>query len=411
MTKKRVEESRHIRFRIWRVLFVVIVVSMVLMMVPTAGAASIHGPSPPDTDIPTEVYLSFLLLDIPEINVRTESYQVEGLLYAGWYDKRLAFTSDDEDDFELGRDEDAIEEQDASLAEGRQLSAGDIRSQIEPNFVTDGVKSYGGASAMRVLRDEIWSPQFEISNSRGEPFRNIYTTLRVYEDGFVEYEERFNATLAARMDLAKFPLDNQVLPIVITTFDYDSRQLVFKQVRTNAIPEFRLSEWDVLNISGSTTTETAYGIEPQDPDTAFYYPVAELEIKVSRKSGYYFLRIIVPLMLIIFLSWSVFWLESGSISDQLSVSFMVLLTVVAFNFLVAEKLPPIAYITFMDVLILTSYVFVAFSIAQNLIQASLYRMGREEASRRVDIVSRWLFPVTYVSVIALEVLLYFEWPL
>jgi hypothetical protein len=233
--------------------------------------------------------------------------------------------------------------------------------------------------------------------------------VRVYEDGFVEYEERFNGLLAGPMDLRKFPFDSQVLPLRITTFDYDSRQVVFKQIQTDASPDFRLAEWTVNQISGTTKTDTAYGIEPQDEETAFYYPVAEIAINVSRKSGYYILRVILPLALIIAVSWSVFWLESGSVSDQLAVSFTVLLTIVAFNFLVADKLPPIAYTTFMDALLLMSYVFLALSIVQNIMQASLFSAGKEEASRMIDVTARWLFPLAYVAVAGLATLYFFVW--
>ena len=381
-----------------------------LLLVPLAGAAPASGTPPPNEDSPTEVYLSFLLLDIPEIDVQSESYQVEGLLYAGWYDERTAFSPAilvEPEEEESGQA--APEDTGASLDEGRHLAAGDMRSQIEPSFVMGGVKSYSGDAALSVIEEQIWSPQFEIINSRGEPFRNLYTSVRVYEDGFVEYEERFNGLLAGPMDLRKFPFDSQVLPLRITTFDYDSRQVVFKQIQTDASPDFRLAEWTVNQISGTTKTDTAYGIEPQDEETAFYYPVAELAINISRKSGYYVLRVILPLALIIAVSWSVFWLESGSVSDQLAVSFTVLLTIVAFNFLVADKLPPIAYTTFMDALLLMSYVFLALSIVQNIMQASLFSAGKEEASRMIDVTARWLFPLAYVAVAGLATLYFFVW--
>lgn len=401
--------SEHSWPRRWR-LSLPLVAGLVLLglsLAPLAAAAPSAGTPPPDPDNPTEVYMSFLLLDIPEIDVQSESYQVEGLLYAGWYDERTAFSLEEPEKEEI--EEVGGEEGGVSLDEGRHLAAGDMRSQIEPSFVMGGVKSYSGDVAQGVLEEEIWSPQFEIVNSRGEPFRNLYTTLRVYEDGFVEYEERFNALLAGPMDLRQFPFDSQVLPIRITTFDYDSRQVVFKQIQTDASPNFRLAEWTVNQISGTTKTDTAYGIEPRDEDAAFYYPVADLAIKVSRNWGYYVLRVILPLALIIAVSWSVFWLESGSISDQLSVSFTVLLTIVAFNFLVADKLPPIAYTTFLDAIILLSYVFLALSIVQNLTQASLFTSGKKEASRMVDVTARWLFPLAYVAAMALLTMYFFVW--
>ena len=367
-----------------------------------SAADNTNTTKPPKTDGPTEVSISFLLLDIPQIDVKRDSFTVEGLLYAGWHDERLAFDTASL----VTQDEPTVDDD----LEGRQLSTGQMRSEIEPNFILQGVKSYSGKAALRVLEEEIWAPQFELVNSRGEMRRNYYTTVRIYQDGFVEYEERFNVTLGTAMDLRKFPFDIHVLPIRISTFDYDSRQVTFKQVRTNASPDFKISGWTLNQIMGTTKTETAYGIDPANSESDFLYPIAEIGVRVSRNWGDYILRILVPLFLIVCASWSVFWLEKGSIDIQMGISFTVLLTVVAFNFLISESLPPISYMTFIDTIILLSYVMILFTIVQNLVQTSLHNAGKDTASQRVDKFSRWAFPVFYALAVMGIIVAYFGYP-
>lgn len=403
------KSSRGVLQSMWLVVSAAALLSIVILAaLPLNHALSAHPSdvnytlTPPNVDGVTEVHLSFILLDVPRIDVQSQSFTIEGVLYAGWHDERAAFDTGALITQNESTEEDGLD--------GKQLAAGQMRAEIDPDFIMQGVKSYSGKAARDVLVAEIWAPQFELVNSRGEIWRNIHTAVRIYQDGFVEYEERFNATLGGKIDLRQFPFDRHVLPIRISTFDYDSRQVTFKQIRTEASPDFRLPGWTVSQITGTSRTDPAYGLSLSNAKSDFLYPMAEIGIRVARNWGDYILRILVPLFLIVAASWSVFWLQKGSISDQMGISFTVLLTVVAFNFLVSEELPPISYMTFLDSVLLLSYVMILLTIVQNLCQAALYNSGKTEASVRIDAVSRWLFPVVHLLAVLGLVLVYFGYP-
>jgi hypothetical protein len=50
-------------------------------------------------------------------------------------------------------------------------------------------------------------------------------------------------------------------------------------------------------------------------------------------------------MILIALSWAVFWMDRESLGDRMDISFIGILTVVAFQIVVSDQLPRISYFT------------------------------------------------------------------
>ncbi len=71
----------------------------------------------------------------------------------------------------------------------------------------------------------------------------------------------------------------------------------------------------------------------------------------------------VPLLLMVILSWTVFWIESSELNSQVDISATTILTVIAFAFAIQANLPKVPYLTFIDVFFLVCYLFVFFLLA------------------------------------------------
>ncbi len=66
---------------------------------------------------------------------------------------------------------------------------------------------------------------------------------------------------------------------------------------------------------------------------------AVVSMEMARKPGFVLRVIVVPLMLLVMLSWSVFWMDRESLGDRMDLSFIGILTVVAFQTVVSDSLP------------------------------------------------------------------------
>jgi hypothetical protein len=120
---------------------------------------------------------------------------------------------------------------------------------------------------------------------------------------------------------------------------------------------------------------------------------------VERQSLFTVRLVIVPLLLIVVLSWSVFWMDQSSVGDRINVSFIGILTIVAYQFVLSEILPRISYLTWINGFLNVSYFVMCGTVAINLWVGVLDRSGRAPAGDRIDRRCRWLFPILYVGLL------------
>jgi hypothetical protein len=127
----------------------------------------------------------------------------------------------------------------------------------------------------------------------------------------------------------------------------------------------------------------------------------------KRNPGFLLRVIVVPLLILVALSWSVFWMATSQLSDRMAISFIGILTVVAFQIVVSEMLPRIPNFTILSSFLLFSYLILVASVVVNLRVGALDQAGRVEAGNRLDRRCRWLFPLIFLIGNVLIVLFYF----
>jgi hypothetical protein len=110
-------------------------------------------------------------------------------------------------------------------------------------------------------------------------------------------------------------------------------------------------------------------------------------------------RLLIPLILVVMASWSVFWLRPTS-TGRFSVTFTTILTVVAFNFIITRKLPSVPELTYLEALFGISFILLLLVVVENTIIDRLTGAGRMEDAHHTDRISRVLFPLIYVAGIA-----------
>jgi hypothetical protein len=106
-----------------------------------------------------------------------------------------------------------------------------------------------------------------------------------------------------------------------------------------------------------------------------------------------------PLALIVVLSWSVFWMERSSLGDRISVSFVGILTAVAYQIVVGDLLPHVSYITLMHGFLNFSFFIMCATIVINLVVGACDRHGNVALGDLIDHRCRWIFPVTYLGLL------------
>ena len=128
-----------------------------------------------------------------------------------------------------------------------------------------------------------------------------------------------------------------------------------------------------------------------------------LTIDIERKSGFYLWKVLLPLLLIVALSWSIFWMVGERFAARVRMSATGILTVVAFQFVASQNLPRVGYLTLMDKIMVISFLLLAITVLESYIVSRFDEEQRNQALR-IDRAARWIFPLGYVGLIVLILL-------
>jgi hypothetical protein len=329
-----------------------IVASVMLWSVAGAAATSTvaNDPilqAPPYQGQPINIAVGLHIINIASIDEVTEQFETDAYLFERWNDPRLAFT---------------------------------------PNGPNDRERNYAVG--------QIWIPQLEMINAASLRTRGD-TSIRVTPDGTVNYAERSKVALSSRFALRRFPFDRQALLIIIHPFLVDGPRMRFSLIdhATWTASEFEsyssLAQWKLQAVEPKVGTAPTYG--------GLTVPEARFEISVVRRSSFYVWKVLLPLLLMVFLSWSVFWIEPHDLSNQIQVAVTTILTVIAFAFAISATMPRLPYLTYIDAFFLECYIYVFIAVVELMTVHVTHRNERRrDLGVRIRAYSKWVIPASFV---------------
>lgn len=310
--------------------------------------------SPPPGPTPIVVRAAFDLGDVNAINDEEETVEFVGVITLEWEDPRQAFDPTE-----------------AGVAE--KLYHGDFQ--------------FNEASPA-------WYPQVFLVNESGT-YDSRGVLLRVKPDGRSTLVTPVNAVAEVDLDMRHYPFDAHALELCFGVVGFRADEVMFEALPA-ATPEDRISQWSLVEVATSTALrQSSAGPSPEFVVT----------LHVERESIFILRLVWLPLILIVGLSWSVFWMDRSSLGDRLNVSFVGILTAVAYQLVIGDVLPHISYLTMMHAFINLSFFTMCAGVVMNLIVAAHERDGRAEVGDRIDLRCRWLFPLSYGLLLGLSKLL------
>ena len=190
--------------------------------------------------------------------------------------------------------------------------------------------------------------------------------------------------------MAKFPFDQQKIKIELVSVGYGAELVCLVVDSSSGVEsELTLPDWSLLD-SGVRSEVIRIG----PTDTPFLSAVLEAEVK--RHSGYFVVKLMLPLTLIVLMSWTIFWINPIHTGPQISVSVTAMLSLIAFRFSMVSMLPPLSMLTRLDWFVHYLTFLVFFSLLESVYTTGLASAGQVEKALRVDRISKWLFPAMFV---------------
>ena len=331
--------------------------TLVTILLTLAAAGANASALPPPGERPVVVKAGFMLYDVNEIEESTETFEFEGALLLSWHDPREAF-----DPAEEG--------------------------------VAERVYK-GGYQLQEVFTG--WRPQPFLANESGA-YERQGVVLRIEPDGTAWYVEEIDAVAESPMELRFFPFDTQTLQIHFKLLGYDLDEVRFEHVDdfSKLLPQHGSpvgnAGWSIGHYAVSVSEDLS---AIAGPELVAQGSTLRIDVSAERRSGYLIRVVVLPLMLIVALSWVIFWMDRESLSNRINISFIALLTVVAFQIMVEQALPAIPDLTLMAGFLAVNYLLLAATIVINLRVDQLDRAGRSAEGDALDLRCRWVFPLLY----------------
>ena len=242
-----------------RIAFLPVFVAMSIQLVHSAEApALIERPGPANR--PTQVSVGIWIVDISNIDSAQQSFTADIAVVLRWKDARLAHT---------------------------------------------------GTGAVHYALDQIWTPRVSIANETSSVVRKLPESAEVEPDGTVLYRQRYVGSFTQPLRLQSFPFDRQSFRIQFVAIRHRPNEVVFVadenwihdglQKAAGISDSITLPDWTVER---SDAKASVYSLTP-----GLQYSGYSFEFTASRNVEHYILKVILPLVLIVMMSWSVFWTE------------------------------------------------------------------------------------------------------
>jgi len=268
---------------------------------------------------------------------------------------------------------------------------------FRPDTIQDRALVYSKEVFIRKINEEgnIW-PEFSLYNQQGNRWiQNSMVT--VFADGRALYLERFSVTLQAPdFNFRQFPFDKQRFFIRVDSV-LPSWFFVFENMEAFSEVGKQLGEEEWIVTGLDTVIDKVEMAER--PVSRFNFTFL-----ARRHLTYYVFRIFLPLLIIIIVSWVIFFLKDYT--KRVDASGANLLLFIAFNFAISSDLPRLGYMTLLDMLMAAVFVVTALMLILAVLLRRLVSDGKEALVNRIDGYVVWFYPFAYVAGFLIVILTY-----
>ena len=241
--------------------------------------------------------------------------------------------------------------------------------------------------------EDVWYPHLFFINMQ-KTWSNLDGTVKIAPDGNVVFRRQLWGDFSQPMNLHDFPFDQQTFEIrmVATGLEEDGDiKLIQNPDDASFITDtYSVADWKILN---SEVSLAPYQLPTGDQEVSYAF-----RFTAKRLSHFHVIKNIAPLLMIVMLSWLVFWLDPKDGGSQLAVAVTAFLTLIAFHAALNARLPEISYLTRFDIFVFGVNLLVLLAMIEVVITTGMARTQRCELALRLDRICRVIFPSALVIV-------------
>ncbi|WP_116131600.1 hypothetical protein [Tropicimonas sp. IMCC34043] len=306
-------------------------------------------------ETPLDVGIGVMVTQLTSVDQKAENFGVVARIRMVWNDPALAFDAE---------------------ATGRKY------------------RTLDSAGFLRMAREQgLNVPAMTIENQQARSFDKS-ARVTWFADGTATYAGEVIVTLQAPdFDFRAFPFDSQKFYVrILANAPSDFIDFTALPEASGMGTKLGEEEWVVRRVW--TETDEVPGL------TGLASARYSMGFEASRHMLYYWARIFTPLILLMGVAWANLFIQDYR--RRIDVASGNLLAFIAFNFTIAGELPRLGYLTFIDVLMLATFLISAGAVAYNVALHRAATSGREARAKAVDWhVTYWGFPLMLLGAVAI----------
>jgi hypothetical protein len=256
----------------------------------------------------------------------------------------------------------------------------------------------GSPDSRQMPLDAIWNPGLLVVNGRSLETRLPWVAT-IDGRGNVTVRQRVSGPLAVDLDLREFPFDTQRLTLDFVSYLHTPSELVF------SADSRLIARIDRFSAEG-------WSFAPADPETSVFRlaedgpgaPSISFAISAERSAAFYILTLVMPLTLVVLLSWVVHWVPPDLIAARVGMASATVFSLIALSVTFRLTLPQIDYLTRADRFVIYTTALLAVSLCVAVAAANLVQKERHAAALRLTRVTRLAFPFGYLLAIGFALL-------
>jgi len=265
----------------------------------------------------------------------------------------------------------------------------------------DSSLAHDGPGSISLPLDDVWFPRIQILNQQ-KLVSTLPRSVEISPDGEVVQRQRVWGSFSQPLDLKSFPFDSQRLDVTMADVGFGGELVnLIPSPRSGISRKLTMPDWKVM---GWDFVATDFPFD--DESSRINGMVFSLDVKRDR--SFFIFKVILPLILIVMMSWLVFWIDPTLVASQISVSVTAMLTMIAYRFALAGMMPRLTFLTSLDYFVLASTLMVFLSMTEVIYTAHLSTTDQLEKARKTDRVVRWIAPLVYAAM-ASETLFFRFW--
>lgn len=255
---------------------------------------------------------------------------------------------------------------------------------------TDASLADPAAEELRTMQvDDVWHPTLVMYNLRSAT-RPFPDEVGVRRDGTVTYLQRYVGEFSDRMDLRDFPLDRQEFVVTVAAAVNVGANVTLTPDLSMGVlrtEEFSVSDWKIGE-ARLTGGELALGEGTR--------PSVTLSVPAERRVNYFVIQVLIPLIAIVMMAYSVFWVAPDVVPVRVGVVVTTMLTLIAYRFMLANHVPRLSYLTRLDWFMLGATVLVSLALGAMATTSYLIRHEKHELVEKIDRVAQIAYPLVFV---------------